>query len=363
MAALLALAAAEWLLRLFPGFLSEEAQLRMHWSELRTMPTVAIPDPYLGFTYPAFYEGEIDRGDTDFTYTTDEHGFRNPSPWPDTAEVVIVGDSQAFGYGVEDHEAWARLLAEGLDARVVNLGLIGAAPQQYTRLLERYGLALSPRVVLYSLFPGNDVNDERLFYRWLEAGSPGNYDVWRFFRGRRPGEGNLLVRWMQKSYLVALARAGRRNVSSRFTGQTLEVADGGRLRLAPTAYESVVRRTQPADPDFGRAIESVLTADSLAREAGSAFLVILVPTKEEVYLPLLDEPTPELVAPFAEELATRGIQVFDPTPAFRETAERGETLFFEIDGHPNAAGNRLLSDVVRAYLLRNAHRYGLDGGR
>jgi hypothetical protein len=35
----------------------------------------------------------------------------------------------AFGYGVEDDEAWATLLEEKLpDSRVINLGLIGGRP-------------------------------------------------------------------------------------------------------------------------------------------------------------------------------------------------------------------------------------------
>lgn len=359
---LLASAAAEVLLRLAPGILPEEAQLRLHWDELRTMRTVAIGDSYLGFTYPPLHEGRIDRGETDFSYTTDEHGFRNPAPWPDTAGVVIVGDSQAFGYGVEDQQTWARLLAADLTAPVVNLALPGAAPRQYTRFLERYGIGLSPRLVLYCLFPGNDVYDERLFHSWLEAGSPGNYDVWRFFRGRVPGEGNWLAKLGQKSYLLTMARAGRSGITSRFAGQTLDVEDGGRLRLAPTAYDAAVKRTRPGNASFERAIESVLMADSLAREAGSALLVVLVPTKEEVYLPILGEPTPQLVAPFASELTELGIEILDLTPAFRETAERGVTLFFDIDGHPNVAGNRLWSDVVRVHIYQNAHRYRLDGG-
>ncbi len=92
-AVLVAALLAEGLLRLSPGILPESTQLRLHWAQVTGGPAISTGDPYLGFLYPPSYRGEIDRGDTRFTYRTDEHGFRNPGPWPDTAEVVIVGDS------------------------------------------------------------------------------------------------------------------------------------------------------------------------------------------------------------------------------------------------------------------------------
>src|ERR687892_2129263 len=137
-----ALGAAESLLRLFPGLMPEAAQLRIHWQDLSEPVTQA--DPYLGHVYPANHVDQIERpgGDFAFTYTTDEHGFRNPSPWPDRADIVVLGDSMAFGYGVDDEEAWTTLLADQLPAaRIINLGLIGGAPQQYFRIYETFGQA------------------------------------------------------------------------------------------------------------------------------------------------------------------------------------------------------------------------------
>ena len=98
--AAVAVGAAEVSLRTFPQLMPEEARLRLHWQELGADP-VSSADPYLGFVYPPNYEGRFERDDGDFafTYTTDEHGFRNPSPWPERAEIVVLGDSMAFSYG------------------------------------------------------------------------------------------------------------------------------------------------------------------------------------------------------------------------------------------------------------------------
>ncbi len=359
-AVLVAALLAEGLLRLSPGILPESTQLRLHWAQVTGGPVISTGDPHLGFLYPPSYRGEIDRGDTRFTYRTDEYGFRNPGPWPDTAEVVIVGDSQAFGYGVEDDEAWARGLAHLLaPSRVVNLGLIGAAPQQYTRVLERFGLPLSPKVILYCLFPGNDIEDGRLFERWESAGSPGNYDVWRFFRGRPPNDRGI-TRLTEQSHLIALVRTARQNLGSRFAGQTVTLEDGTRLRLAPNVYRASSERAESRHPDFQRVIEATRAASALAERDGRAFLTVLVPTKEEVYLPILGQRSPELVGPYATELERLGIEHLDLTPAFQAEARRSDvSLFFEIDGHPNAAGNWLMARAIGDHLLENADRYRL----
>ncbi len=125
----LALGLAEVSLRAFPGLMPEELQLRLHWRE--TSRPVTLPDPYLGYIYPPNHVARIERphGDFAFTFTTDEHGFRNPSPWPERAGIVVLGDSMAFGYGVDDDQTWTTLLAARLPGnRIINLGLPGLPP-------------------------------------------------------------------------------------------------------------------------------------------------------------------------------------------------------------------------------------------
>jgi hypothetical protein len=184
--------------------------------------------PYLGFVYPPNDEIRIAHtgGDFGFTYTTDEHGFRNPSPWPERADVVVLGDSMAFGYGVNDGEAWTTLLANQLsDSRVINSGLIGAAAQQYLRIYERFGQALRPDLIVFCLFPGNDLRDAELFDEWLHAGSPGNYRLWR----QRENGG-----FLEQSHLMTFLHYARNRAESAFNNKTLDFADGGQIQLAPT---------------------------------------------------------------------------------------------------------------------------------
>jgi lysophospholipase L1-like esterase len=359
---LVALALAEVFLRLFPGAMSEEAQLNIHWRELINQKITSRPDPYVGFLYPAGYEGEIRRGKLHFAYKTDENGFRNPSPWPSRAEVVAVGDSLTFGYGVDDGQAWTALLAQHLlPNRLVNLGLIGSGPEQYVRIYERFGVPLAPRVLLFGLFPANDITDAVEFDRWLAAGKPDHYDVWRFFHGDVPDSRKGLRRVVESSYLVIYLREAWKLIRSpqKFKGKTLSFPDGGHLCFAPNIVARATRNAIPGHPDFQLVLEAIERTRRLTEEHDTHLLVLLFPSKEEVYLPIMDEPAPQAIQPFATALREKGINVLDLTASLQERARAGQRLFHELDGHPNAAGYDVIADTVLRHLEQNAGKYQL----
>ena len=338
-----ALAAAEVALRTIPGLLPEETALRMHWNEIRDMPTATVRDSVLGFAYPPNHEGSVHRGDTRFSYTTDEDGFRNPDPLDGPADIVVVGDSHVFGWGVADDENWVHLLDRELpDRRVRNLGLIGAAPEQYTRVLERYGLADEPSIVLYVLFPGNDGTDQRMFNDWEAAGSPGNLDVWRFAGGS--------VGVLERSALLQLVRAAARGRALR--GRTVAFQDGSSVRIATRAYGGGAAALAEGSPVRRDVFESIARARTLTESRGARFVLGLMPTKAEVYLPGLGEEPPPLISAVEPELRTAGYEILDLTEPLSAAADRA--LFFEVDGHLNAAGNRIVADAVRRYLTATA---------
>ena len=343
---------AEVTLRLFPGLMPEEAQLRLHWREVGG-EVAPKADPYLGYVYPPHEKGRIARsnGDFAFTYTTDEHGFRNPSPWPERAEVVVLGDSMAFSYGVDDEDAWTNVLTNQLpDSRVINLGLIGAAPQQYFRIYKTFGQALHPDLVIFCLFPGNDLYDAGRFDQWVRAGSPGNYRAWRQQSNRR---------LLEQSYLMTFLHYARNQVESGFSNRTINFADGGQIQLAPTVYARGQFMASPDHPNFRLVLDAVKQTRALAEQNGSRFLVLVMPTKEEVYLPLLNEQPPPATAPFVAEFERDGIPYLDLTPHLQAAARKGERLFFKVDGHPNAAGYRLIAEVVLDHIRSGAPRSDL----
>jgi lysophospholipase L1-like esterase len=354
----------EVFLRLFPEFLPEEARLRLHWSAVSggrdaNGQVMSVADPYLGFRYRPNFTGRLKRGDLDFAFTTDERGFRNSSQWPQAADIVVIGDSMAFGYGVADDATWSHLVATQLDSYTIsNFGLIGGAPQQYLRILETEALHLNPKLVLFMLFPGNDMNDARVFQEWLEADTNVTYPEWRNASGA-PGDWNSLRRLSDGSYLMAFQRALRSRLELRWAGATITFGDDQRLQLAPAVYENDARLADPEHPVFRLVMTTIEEAQMLSQRQGSNFLVLLMPTKEEVYLPLLDKPAPALIENLRPALEAQHIPYIDLTPDFQARARAARPLFFEVDGHPNAEGYRLIADVVLNYLNEHGAAYGL----
>jgi len=362
LSALVGVMLLEGVLRLFPSLLSVDAQQRLLFLTTTGGPK-SIADRYLGSTDPPLTKTEMISRDWRFTVETDEHGFRNRSPWPDRAEVVVVGDSMAYGYGVAKEQAWPTLLAEALPAsRVITLAEPGTVPRQYTRYFERFGVPLRPKVLLYTIFPGNDIVESPLFDQWVAAGSPGNYDVYRYFQGKVPTPGHSpLASLLDHSFVVLSLSGMRKNLLYGFSSTTVKLADGGRLQLTTNQYRSSIAENTPGNPAFDAVVRATVEARDRASAIGCHFIVLLVPEKERVYQAFLKRPYSGLTHPLQEVLEhDKGMAVINLTDPLTKRAAHGQTLYFEVDGHPNALGNRVIADVVTQYLRTNAQPLGLE---
>jgi lysophospholipase L1-like esterase len=353
--------AAEAFLRVFPRYVGEELTLRMHWGQTAVMgeggsEAAKIDDPEIGFLYRPHLATRIGReGGFSFPFTTDEKGFRNPGPPVERAEIVVLGDSMAFGYGVGDDEGWVALLDRAVpQGRVVNLGLIGAAPQQYQRVYARFGRPLRPRLVIFTLFSGNDAADAEHFKLWDEAPRQVTFGEFKAGGGELHPQPTWWRRLINESYVLLALRSIRRSLRTSYQGHTHVFPDGQRVQLAPSVYLSVAERTQPGSPGFEAAMQALLATRDVAWADGADFLVVMIPAKEEVYLPLLGRPGPDLVAPYKAALAAEGVWQLDTTPALQARA-LDAPVYFEVDGHPNALGYTIIAEaVLRAMREREA---------
>lgn len=113
------------------------------------------------------------------TYRFDARGFagycgRRPPPEQVRPDVVVTGDSMAFGAGVPMRTAFPTVLDRILDRPVYNLAVTGSGPPQQVRLLRKYGYPLAPRVAVWAFCEHNDVTDsidlDRFFNEGLAAG-------------------------------------------------------------------------------------------------------------------------------------------------------------------------------------------------
>jgi hypothetical protein len=370
---LLTLAMMEGVLRAFPGAFSDEVQQML----LADPENYGVADSYIGHLHKPNNTFVLAGRDFKAVNHTDGLGFRNTWPWADRAEIVVIGDSLTFGYGVADDQAWPYLVGQQVSPlRLINLGLIGAGPQQYLRVFERFGVKLRPKLLLVGVYPQNDFWDANVFDTWLRSGVGGNFMVWRdfgrprrvTFRLRDPLYSlesvlrSTVLPTVRSSYLYTLLRAirGGNEGTAPTPPRTISFADGGRLQLVESQFLDMSAAAQPNRREFRLLLDSLQQIDSLATQHGAHALMVLQPGKEQVYLPLLGETKGDPSGALIPALDRLGIDYLDLAPAFRAHAKGGERLFFEVDGHPNQAGYGLTAQLVIAHIMENSQRYGLE---
>jgi lysophospholipase L1-like esterase len=329
---------------------------------------VQIDDPELGNRY----EPNLDivlTGHPDFCYRlrTNSRGLRT-SCEHGPVDIVMVGDSFTYGYGVDQEKTWVAQLAQLSGQRCANLGISGIGPQRELRLLTTEGLRLQPQQVVWQFFP-NDFLDASLFERWRDSGQEESFLAWqRRQQGPSPRvspggasfvnlRGMLhrhLLSYELAKYWLALGPYGQRDQ------QPVWVRSGAlRLLLDPAANRRWADPSQPAILR-GREItyETLRQASRLARSAQAGFTVLLAPSKEVVYRHLLPSfATRQWVALVQESnrqliafCRAAGIPCLDLTETFSQAARAGQMLYFAQDAHWNPAGHRLAAREVAEFL-------------
>lgn len=352
--------------------------------------TRVIPHPVLGVVgNPGFFEH-------------DERGFRNAST-VHKAQIVALGDSHTYGTSVEAGDAWPAVLARELGVPVYNMGLGGYGAAHNTENLAT-ALDLSPDLVIFALYPGNDFYDDFRFALHNDRlatiiSSQAADDAWRLeqdsslvdeveflFRtvvgtdeGRSAGVsalGRKVLGWLPEHIrLIGLVRALKIQLAGRYESALLDrdfdtaknslsdrqrqfvsVFEGPEWKTLLTAPYKL-KAMDDSDPRIRSGIE--VTKHMLRQmrdrvaEAGADFQVLLLPTKEYVFWPKVKRPTGHaqlgMLVATEERLGTElkdflraeGIRYVDPSPALRNSVK--QPYFPNADGHPNQRGHQIIA--------------------
>jgi hypothetical protein len=368
-ALVLTVALCEPLLRVGSNLLNAETQQILRGADPANF---GVAHPYIGHLHTPNKTFVLVGRDFEAVHHVDPLGFRNTSPWPEQADVVAIGDSVTFGQCVADEEAWPYLVRRAIaPRRLINLGLIGAGPEEYLRVFETFGVKLRPKLLLVGFFARNDFWDAYQFDRWLQSKMGGNYMVWRDFGRPRPlalswrdpkQSMENIVRWsvipvLRRTYLYTLLSALRGTDTA--PPRLFHFENGTTLQLFEDEFRRNAAAAQAGRAEFALVLDSLERLRSRAAANDTRMLLLLLPGKEEVYLPLLENGVPDPTAALRAALDERGIEYLDLAPEFRARAAAGEKLFFEVDGHPTKAGQALISELVLAHIKQHADRYGL----
>jgi hypothetical protein len=293
----------------------------------------------------------------------DRWGFRNPSV-PERADVVAIGDSQTYGLSAPAHQAWPAWLERLSGRSVYNLSLGGYGPPDYQYLFDEYGLSLAPEIAIVGFYFGNDLPRAGDVAKGKHEPSPALAEK---DDPRTLGE---MRTWLARhSVLYQAVKYEATGLANRLRYREATLIDDAVVAL-PESRTALAPDSRFGAMDTSRAINrrgldatlaTFVEVDATCRGRGIRCLFLLIPTKESVYALRAREETSAgdyariARAAAAEDevrremtgfLTERGIEVVDPLPALRRAIEDGVLYPAHADGHPLAAGYRVIAEVL-----------------
>lgn len=285
-------------------------------------------------------------------------GFRSPPPDDGRVPAVALGDSHTFCFTAIE-ACWVTQLHALTGISFANLGqpVTGSAShaRMYADFVANPALGLKQPSIVVWQFYGNDFNDD---YGWLQLQG----------EATSPPADTLPVpppagwqRWLaEQSAVVALITALTRGSdpgAEQFV-DPFRVVNGGvdiffGQRYIRDSFDLSAPRNQEGAALSRR---EILDTKALVEKNGGQFVLLLMPTKEEVYRALTEPKmgTPAIDAIAAPRLhmldvcAEHAIRCLDLLPALQ--AANREQLFFSTDPHLNPRGNVIVAQAVAAYL-------------
>ena len=280
----------------------------------------------------------------------DRHGFRNDVDLA-SADIVAIGDSFVEAAELPRAATLVAVLERRLGVTVANLGQSGYGPQQELVVLKRYGVPLSPKVVLWFFFGGNDLGD-------LSA-----YDWQRQHLAELLAPPPLAARSFTRNALHALAgltTPPRREPS----------ALARRHEMIYTRADATTEATyfdmneRPWHDDQWSRLTAILTeARDRSKGIGAEMLLVYIPSKHRAYQGFVQvkadgfaavwQPNgmPEALGAFCR---TQGIAYLDAMGPLRQALAAGESVYLTDDLHWNAAGHRVVAAALADRILQLA---------
>lgn len=119
-------------------------------------------DSLLGWAHEPGQEGVFETPQFRTVVRINENGLRDRrhsyERQNDTERILVLGDSFAWGYGVEESERFSQLLEEALGVEVINAGVSGYSTDQEFLWYKNEGVKYETDLVILVL-TGNDVGD------------------------------------------------------------------------------------------------------------------------------------------------------------------------------------------------------------
>ena len=259
--------------------------------------------------------------------TITPEGYRVPEV-EHNPDVIFIGDSMTFGWGLSDEETFTSLYCTPLELQCANLGSPGAGTIQEVDRLEEYlrAQAWRPREVKFFMFAmtaafsaGNDLEDNYLSVRWARQAEQGA-DAGAESPLQDPEPGVLERVLGYRQFIQRHSNLAR--VAKYYWGPLLRSAlvpelDQERLEEALAVTEAALERLE-----------------ALSSEYGFDYSIYVLHPVQDIMRGTFRETASTLARIAPRTVQTTG-HLFEDSP---------QNYYFAFDGHLNAAGSRTLAE-------------------
>jgi lysophospholipase L1-like esterase len=258
------------------------------------------PSQTMHYDYPRYNPRRL-------TIVSNRFGFRDtrdPTTPHEGPRIVVLGDSFAFGEGVEQAERFTNVLEQRQPGwRVDNLGMVGYGLDNMLRALEEVGVHAHPNIVLVCIY-GDDL---------------------RRVRPHIAGIGFEIPRYVLSDGQLASVPYPRRRV-----WDALHVVELGR-RIHWKTTDSEARLNAAL---LERIVE-------VAREHGAQTGIVFLPAEQD--LPV-DQQRRQWLSELAEANGCPFLDLTEPI------LQAGRAAFIERNFHYNAAGHQIVAEHLETFL-------------
>jgi lysophospholipase L1-like esterase len=258
-----------------------------------------------------------------------EHSYERPN---DTRRILVIGDSFAWGYGVEESERFSQLLETSLGVEVINAGVSGYSTDQELLWFRGEGIKYETDLVLL-VFAGNDIgeNDRQLvhtiYYKPQFVREEGQLILTGYPVPRTSPQGRFIYSLSQRSALAYFLVQRYFDLLAFYRN----------FRVNADNANSSVSGISSAREPFGLTIALLDEMRNIAESKEARFMIVATDR-------WWNGPSGQTYKDFIDTLQTEGFSVLDveAMPGF----DPGEMLIPD-DGHWSRAGHEFVAEKIK----------------
>ena len=330
---------------LFALFLSEVALRFIGFKPLYVSPErdrFWKYDSLLGWAHQPGQEGIFETPQFQTVVRINENGLRDRTRsyerQNDSERILVLGDSFAWGYGVEESERFSQLLEAELGVEVINAGISGYSTDQELLWYKNEGIKYESDLVVL-VIAGNDVGDNEqqlvstIYYKPKFVIEDSQLILTNYPVPKTTPQGKFVYSLSQRSALAFFLVQRYFDLLSLY-GKTKVDSD-----LVNSPVSSVNVESEP----FKLTIALIDEIRNIAESRKAKFMIV---TTDRWW----NYPTQDTYEDFVIRLQNEGFVVLDveSVPGFDP-----EVMIIPDDGHWNGDGHEFVANQVKDFIQRN----------